>query len=59
MSSLEATLSLSRAAGCLPLEGLRRVSIIGFEEEGFRFVVRLQACNSKYSDVVGVSGCDS
>ena len=58
MSSSEATLSLSRAASCLPLEGLLRVSIIGFEEEGFRFVVRLQACNSKYSDVIGVSGYD-
>jgi hypothetical protein len=58
MSSLEAILLLSQVAGCLPLEGLLRVSIIGFKEEGFRVVVRLQACNSKYSDVIGISSCD-
>jgi hypothetical protein len=32
MSSLEATLSVSRATGCLPLEGLPQVSIVEFED---------------------------
>jgi len=32
MSSLEATLLVLQATGCLPLEGLPRVSIIEFED---------------------------